>query len=62
VFVPGLRAGQLYGYRVNGPFDPETGLRFDPTSSSSILRPRLVVPDSYRRDAAQKEGDTPRRR
>ena len=22
VFVPGLKAGQLYGYRVHGPFDP----------------------------------------
>jgi len=58
VFVPGLRAGQLYGYRVNGPFDPETGLRFDPTKL--LLDPYgrgVVVPDSYRRDAAQKEGD-----
>src|SRR5262245_38158782 len=30
-FVPGVRAGQLYGYRVEGPSDPERGLRFDPT-------------------------------
>ena len=22
VFVPGMQAGQLYGYRVHGPFDP----------------------------------------
>ena len=29
VFVPGITAGQLYGYRVAGPFDPERGLRFD---------------------------------
>ncbi len=29
VFVEGLRAGQLYGYRVRGPFDPRRGLRFD---------------------------------
>jgi isoamylase len=30
VFVPGLRPGQLYGYRVHGPFDPAHGLRFAP--------------------------------
>jgi isoamylase len=30
VFVPGLQAGQLYGYRVHGPFDPAHGLRFNP--------------------------------
>jgi isoamylase len=29
-FVPGLVAGQLYGYRVHGPFDPAHGLRFNP--------------------------------
>ena len=28
-FVPALRPGQLYGYRVDGPFDPERGIRFD---------------------------------
>jgi len=28
--VPGLRPGQLYGYRVHGPYDPERGLRFNP--------------------------------
>src|ERR1700730_14899814 len=31
VFVSGLRPGQIYGYRVHGPWDPENGLRFDPT-------------------------------
>jgi isoamylase len=30
-FVPGLKAGQCYGYRVHGPFEPEKGLRFNPT-------------------------------
>ena len=28
-FVPGITAGQHYGYRVDGPFDPEHGHRFD---------------------------------
>ncbi|NEI73191.1 glycogen debranching protein GlgX [Rhizobium lusitanum] len=29
-FVPGLKAGVLYGYRVHGPYDPENGQRFNP--------------------------------
>jgi glycogen operon protein len=28
-FVPGLRAGQLYGYKVRGEYRPEWGLRFN---------------------------------
>jgi len=28
-FVPGIEAGQLYGYRAHGPFAPERGMRFD---------------------------------
>ncbi len=28
-YVPGLRPGQLYGYRVAGPFAPEEGHRFN---------------------------------
>lgn len=30
VYVPGLKPGQLYGYRVHGPYDPENGYRFNP--------------------------------
>jgi glycogen operon protein len=30
-FVPGIGAGQRYGYRVHGPFDPSHGLRFNPS-------------------------------
>jgi glycogen operon protein len=29
-YVPGLAPGQLYGYRVHGPYAPERGLRFNP--------------------------------
>jgi glycogen operon protein len=29
VFLPDARPGQLYGYRVSGPYDPERGLRFN---------------------------------
>ena len=30
VFIPGAAAGQLYAYRVHGPFDPAGGHRFNP--------------------------------
>ncbi len=29
-YIPGLRPGQLYGYRVHGPYKPEAGHRFNP--------------------------------
>jgi glycogen operon protein len=29
-YVPQLRPGQLYGYRVHGPYDPKAGHRFNP--------------------------------
>lgn len=29
-YVEGIRPGQLYGYRIDGPYDPENGLRFNP--------------------------------
>src|SRR5262245_16205388 len=28
-YVPGLAPGQLYGYRVHGPYEPRHGLRFN---------------------------------
>jgi glycogen operon protein len=30
VFVPGVRAGQAYGYRASGPYDPANGVRCNP--------------------------------
>ncbi|WP_338602180.1 glycogen debranching protein GlgX [Sulfolobus tengchongensis] len=32
-FVPGLRPGSLYAYRVYGPYKPELGLRFNPNKA-----------------------------
>jgi isoamylase len=29
-FLPGIEPGQLYGYRVHGPYDPASGLRCNP--------------------------------
>ena len=30
-YLPDVRPGQLYGYRVHGPYEPEQGHRFNPT-------------------------------
>ena len=31
VYLPEIRPGQLYGYRVHGPYDPKAGHRFNPS-------------------------------
>src|SRR5262249_9538973 len=58
VFVPGIKAGQLYGYRVWGPSDPANGLRFDPMKV--LLDPYghgVAVPEQSSRGAAATPGD-----
>jgi glycogen operon protein len=58
VFVTGVKPGQIYGYRVNGPFDPASGMRFDP--SKVLLDPYgrgVVVPRAYNRGTACLKGD-----
>ena len=58
VFVPGVEAGQIYGFRASGPYDPDRGLRFDP--SKVLLDPygrAIAVPESYNREAAGHVGD-----
>jgi glycogen operon protein len=58
VFVPQVHAGQIYAYRVEGPFDPGNGLRFDP--SKVLLDPygrSVILPKNYIRDAAGSTGD-----
>jgi glycogen operon protein len=56
-FVSGVTAGQLYAYRVDGPWDPAVGMRFDLTKV--LLDPYgrgVAVPDGYDRDAAREAG------
>jgi len=58
LFVPDLQPGQIYGYRVHGPWDPASGMRFDP--SKVLLDPygrAVVVPNGYSRDAARADAD-----
>ncbi len=56
-FVPEVAEGQLYAYRVDGPHEPERGLRFD--ADKVLLDPygrAVVVPSGYRREAACRPG------
>jgi glycogen operon protein len=58
VFVPDVVPGQIYGYRVQGPADPQSGMRFQP--SKVLLDPygrAVVVPGNYSREAAKGTGD-----
>ena len=58
VFVPGVKAGQIYGYRVARAFDLSIGMRFD--ERKVLLDPyglAVAVPQNYSRDAARQKGD-----
>ncbi len=57
-FLPGIRTGQLYGYRADGPFDPAAGQRFDPRKV--LIDPygkAVSVGQKYSRAAACAPGD-----
>ncbi|MFL5273752.1 MAG: hypothetical protein ACJ79E_16975 [Anaeromyxobacteraceae bacterium] len=58
VHLPGLRHGQLYGWRAHGPLDPASGLRFD--GDKLLLDPygrAVAVPAGYDRASASRPGD-----
>ena len=57
-FIPGLKPGKLYAYRIHGPFDPKHGHRFD--DQKLLIDPYslgVAVPDAYNRQAASHPGD-----
>jgi isoamylase len=58
IFVPGIKPGQLYGYRVDGPNDPPAGHRFD--RDKVLIDPygkSVSVGRNYSRADACKPGD-----
>ena len=58
VYADGIAPGQLYAYRVHGPFDPARGLRFDP--DKVLLDPYgkgVAIPAGYSREAATVPGN-----
>ena len=53
IFLPGIKSGQLYAYRISGPFEPWNGHRYD--SSKILLDPyaKIVAKSKeYRRAGA----------
>jgi isoamylase len=57
-FVRGVGSGQIYGYRVQGPFEPANGMCFD--SAKILLDPysrEVALPRNYSREAAHRPGD-----
>ena len=61
LFVSGLKSGQVYAYRVHGPFDPANGHRFDATKVLLDPYARAIVgDDTYDRSHALRIcGDLP---
>ena len=58
IFVVGLSAGQVYAYRVSGPYDPASGLRFNPNKVLIDPYARAVVGwQHYSRAAAASMAD-----
>ncbi len=58
IFVAGIKPGQLYGYRAEGPFDPANGHRFD--GKKVLLDPyskSVAAGRHYSRAAASQSGD-----
>ena len=58
MFLPGIKRGQLYGYRADGPSDPAVGQRFD--REKVLLDPygkSVSIGRNYSRAAACKPGD-----
>jgi glycogen operon protein len=57
-FVEGIGPGQIYGFRVHGPYDPSAGRRFD--AAKVLLDPygrAVAVPANYSRVAAASKDD-----
>jgi glycogen operon protein len=57
IFVPGLKAGQLYGYRAYGPFNPHKGMRYDPSKVLVDPYAKAVAYGNYQREIAKRYGE-----
>jgi glycogen operon protein len=57
VHLPGIKAGQLYGYRISGPYAPELGHRFDPEKLLLDPYARAISSKNYQRSSAARSGN-----
>ena len=56
VHLPGIAAGQLYGYRMSGPYAPELGHHFDPEKILLDPYAKAISSRNYQRGAAARSG------
>lgn len=52
IFLPELKTGQFYAYRVHGPADPQTGHRYDPEKVLLDPYAKCIAQANYQRAAA----------
>src|SRR5271154_2188309 len=63
IYLPGVRPGQRYGYRVHGPYDPAKGHRFNPFKllidpyARSIDRPVVLSEELFGYQVGHKDED-----
>jgi glycogen operon protein len=63
LYLPDIKPGQLYGYRVHGPYDPHTGLRFNPSKllldpyAKAIGRPLQWADELFAYQLGDADGD-----
>jgi isoamylase len=57
VHLPGIKAGQLYGYRISGPYAPDLGQRFDPEKILLDPYAKAISSRGYQRSAAARSGN-----
>jgi glycogen operon protein len=63
LYLPDIKPGQLYGYRVHGPYDPHTGLRFNPSKllldpyAKAIGRPLQWADELFAYQLGDPDGD-----
>ncbi len=57
IHLPGIKAGQIYAYRMSGPFAPELGHRFDPEKILLDPYARAISTKNYQRSAAARPGN-----
>jgi len=55
--IPELEKGQVYGYRVFGPYEPQEGMRFDGQKVLVDPYARGVITETYDRERARHPGD-----
>jgi isoamylase len=57
VHLSGIKAGQLYGYRISGPYAPDLGHRFDPEKLLLDPYAKAISSRNYQRSAAARSGN-----